>query len=55
MIVYTRSGTDTPVRLYWGLDHAVWSIGETATLRDAEGNIRATLIVREPQARSDRT
>lgn len=54
VIVYTRAGTDTPVRLYWGLDHAVWSLGETVTLRDAEGTIRATLIVSDAPSFSER-
>lgn len=40
--VYTKSGVDTVVELYWGLEEPVWEEGETVTLRDPEGEIRST-------------
>lgn len=42
--VYTRSGENTPVALFWGRDEAVWGErGEVLTLRDADGRVQATL------------
>ncbi|MEJ2706535.1 MAG: lamin tail domain-containing protein [Anaerolineales bacterium] len=43
--VYTKAGTNNVNNLYWGLDRAVWRSGETVTLRDADGNVRATYRV----------
>jgi len=43
--LYTRDGIDSVVKLYWGLDQAVWQNGETATIIDPEGNIRATFQI----------
>lgn len=38
--VYTRSGANTVVDLYWGMPQAVWYSGATVVLRDAVGNVR---------------
>jgi LysM repeat protein len=43
--VYTKTGVNTVVELYWGLDKAVWKSGDQATLRDAQGNVRSTYKV----------
>ena len=43
--IYTKSGTDTVLDLHWGLGETVWESGETAILRDPEGNIRASFTV----------
>ena len=43
--VYTKTGTNTVVDLYWGLDHPVWESGGTVTLKDIQGNIRSTYII----------
>jgi LysM repeat protein len=43
--VYTNTGTDTVLDLHWGLGEPVWESGETAILRDPEGNIRASFTV----------
>jgi hypothetical protein len=43
--VYTRLGQDTVVDLYWGLSNPVWESGETATLYDDQGNIRASFAI----------
>lgn len=40
--IYTRSGVNTSVELYWGLDAAAWSSGDIVQLIDSEGNIRST-------------
>jgi LysM repeat protein len=43
--VWTTTGVNTVVDLYWGLGSAVWSSGEKVTLLDAEGNVKATYTV----------
>jgi LysM repeat protein len=43
--VWTTSGANTVVDLYWGLSSAVWSSGEKVTLVDSEGKERATYTV----------
>ncbi|MDX1437632.1 MAG: LysM peptidoglycan-binding domain-containing protein [Anaerolineales bacterium] len=43
--IYTRAGTDSVVELYWGLNDAVWTSGETAVLRDPEGKIRSSFTL----------
>jgi|GEM_PF-1239714 hypothetical protein len=41
--VWTRSGSDTYSDLYWGQRSGIWSSsGETATLRDSQGNVVST-------------
>lgn len=43
--VWTTSGVNTVVDLYWGLSTPVWRSGEKVTLVDAEGKVRATYTV----------
>lgn len=43
--VHTRSGVDSVIDLFWGLDRELWSPGRTITLRDASGQIRSTFTV----------
>lgn len=43
--IYTRSGANTVTDLYWGLDKPIWSSGTVVTLKDAQGNVRATYTV----------
>jgi hypothetical protein len=43
--VNTTSGSNTVVDVYWNLSKAVWTPGSTVTLRDPQGNIRATYLV----------
>jgi LysM repeat protein len=43
--VWTSAGSPTVIDLYWGLNQPVWTPGETATLRDAQGKVRATAKV----------
>lgn len=43
--VFTKTGTDTADNLYWGLDNPVWKTGDTVTLMDEQGQIRASFQV----------
>ena len=43
--VWTTSGAQTVVDLYWGQTGPVWSVGETVTLFDAAGNSHATFTI----------
>jgi len=43
--VWTTSGANTVVDLYWGLTSPVWSSGEKVTLLDDQGKARATYTV----------
>jgi LysM repeat protein len=45
--VYTRSGSDSVINLYWGMDHALWKAGVTLTLRDRSGTVHATFQLPE--------
>ncbi len=37
--IHTRTGTNTTIDLYWGLDQAVWTPGKVIYLRDAQGTL----------------
>jgi LysM repeat protein len=43
--VHTKTGENTVVDLYWGLDHPVWESGATVSLKDVQGNVRSTYTV----------
>ncbi len=43
--LYTRSGSNTVIELYWGLNGAVWRSGDTASLTDPQGNVRASYTI----------
>ena len=43
--VNSRGGQNTAVDLYWGLSAPAWRSGEMVTLRDAQGEVRATYQV----------
>ncbi len=43
--VFTKAGADNAVELYWGRSETAWQVGETATLRDPQGQERATYRV----------
>lgn len=45
ILIHTEAGPNGPSDLYWGLEQAIWSSGETATLRDAEGTIQAQYTI----------
>ncbi|WP_420628271.1 LysM peptidoglycan-binding domain-containing protein [Candidatus Leptofilum sp.] len=43
--INTASGANSPTALYWGLDEAIWTSGETVTLQDSTGVTRVTYEV----------
>ena len=43
--LYTKSGPDTVLDLYWGLDSAIWQSGSVVRLRDSAGTERASYPV----------
>ena len=43
--IFTRSGTSTPVFLFWGSDTAIWNISEIITIRDNGGKIIESAII----------
>ncbi len=45
VIVYTRSGQNTPSVLFWGLNESVWEVNDVVTLRDADGEVQAILRI----------
>jgi len=45
VVVYTRTGTDTPSAKYWNRDTAVWTSGATLTLTDREERVQSTFRV----------
>lgn len=45
ILVHTETGQDGPSNLYWGLEEAIWEAGETISLLDNEGNVRAQSII----------
>lgn len=43
--INTTSGVNGPTALFWGLTEAIWTSGETVTLRDSTGATRVTYQV----------
>jgi hypothetical protein len=43
--VLTQAGDDGVISLHWGLDAAIWSVGETLTVSDVAGTVRAKVVV----------
>jgi len=43
--VHTSAGVDTPVDLYWGQNQAVWRSGDTVSLVDTQGVLRASYVI----------
>ena len=43
--VNTKTGADSVIDLFWGLDESVWSSGETVTLRDPQGIARDSYAI----------
>jgi hypothetical protein len=39
--IFTGAGSDTPTEMYWNRADAAWQPGEWATLKDAQGTVRA--------------
>ena len=43
--VYSKTGNNTVMELYWGLDTAIFSEGELVMLLDPDGNVQARYTV----------
>ncbi|MCX6053580.1 MAG: lamin tail domain-containing protein [Chloroflexi bacterium] len=43
--LYSRSGMNSAVELFWNNTESVWSSGEAATLSDPAGNVRSTYTI----------
>ena len=43
--VHTAAGANTPVDLYWGRNQPVWRSGDTASLVDTQGVLRASFLI----------
>jgi len=43
--LYSRSGVNSVIELYWARTEAAWRSGDTASLTDPEGNLRASITV----------
>lgn len=43
--LYTRDGVNSVIELYWGRTESVWRSGDTASLSDPEGNLRAAFTI----------
>lgn len=43
--IYTKPGANTVIDLFWGLNAPVWEPGETVTVRDASGEVRAEYTI----------
>ncbi len=42
VFIFTRPGVNSAIELFWGSEVSIWQPGETVTLRDADGSVRAT-------------
>ncbi len=40
--VYSRSGNNTVISLYWGSSQPIWQQGELVTVYDPDGNLRSS-------------
>jgi hypothetical protein len=43
--LHSGQGIEGPADLYWGFEEAILRPGETVTLVDGEGTVRATFVV----------
>lgn len=43
--VHSAAGANTPVDLYWGRNQPAWVSGDTASLFDTQGFLRATYVI----------
>ncbi|MEN6409901.1 MAG: lamin tail domain-containing protein [Anaerolineaceae bacterium] len=44
--LHSSAGADSVIDLYWGQDAPVWQAGDTASLLDGQGTVRATHEIR---------
>jgi LysM repeat protein len=45
--IFTGVGEDTAVELFWGLDEAVWEIGESVSLFDADRELQSEFTIQD--------
>jgi len=45
--IFTRSGSDTPIALFWNLEQAVWAPGDMATVVDTTGTVVTVREIRK--------
>ena len=45
--IFTGAGEDTPIVLYWGMNTAVWKVGYTVFLYDADGKLHDEFEISE--------
>jgi LysM repeat protein len=43
--LHTRSGVDTSIDLFWGLDEAIWEPGKVVSLKNADGDVISTFPI----------
>ncbi len=43
--LYTKAGSNSAIALFWGMQKPVWQVGETITITDYEGNLRAEYVI----------
>ncbi|MBN2549067.1 MAG: lamin tail domain-containing protein [Anaerolineales bacterium] len=43
--VYTKTGNNSVVEMFWGLNQSIWRSGMVVTLRDPQGTVRASYTV----------
>ncbi len=43
--IYSRSGVNTPNKLFWGADKAIWNSGETIFVLDSADQKRAEFLI----------
>lgn len=46
--VHTETGQDNSTDLYWGLEQAIWQVGDTVMLRNAAGILQADYVITAP-------
>ncbi len=45
IMLHSAVGINGPTDLFWGLDEAVWESGETVSLLDQTGSVRASFVI----------
>lgn len=45
LTIYSKSGQNTVIELYWQAETPIWQSGETAQLLDSDGNLTASYLI----------
>lgn len=43
--LYSKAGANSAIALFWGMQKSVWQVGETITITDYKGNLRAEYVI----------